>query len=494
VRPELVLIRDSLKERKMAASMPVSPARLVSVASHSSKLRGCLSRFRWFPPNAGSPGGSLSTRMIETQKSTSVLTRGLVCLALFLGLSHVTAASETQPHSPNARPIEDPSGQAMRGLYGSLARAFQGEWVTRILHYGDSHVAADTLTGALRRDLQLCFGAAGPGFVLPGQPWPGYSRPGVVSQTSGGWKVDGLTEASLAADGRLGLAGVSLTTRAAGEWITLTASGSYFDIYVLKQPGGGSMEVSLDGIAQKRNFSLSSSASEAVCIEVIADSGPVHTVEIRTTSAGRVRIFGIAIERNSAGVIYDALGINGARASRPLRWDTRVFAASLERRDPDLIVVAYGSNEVSDADLDLDEYRVSFTSLLNLFHDAAPRASILVIGPPDRAVRSGGKWQTIRRMPALVEAQRQAAFDSGAAFYDLFNAMGGSGSIERWARQAPALAQPDRVHLTSAGYKTVADWLYRELMHGYLQSIEVKTSACWSPSTDPVSVGARLNG
>jgi lysophospholipase L1-like esterase len=126
---------------------------------------------------------------------------------------------------------------------------------------------------------------------------------------------------------------------------------------------------------------------------------------------------------------------------------------------------------VSDVDLDLDEYRVSFTSLLNLFHEAAPRASILVIAPPDRAVRSGSKWKTIDRMPALVEAQRQAAFNSGAAFYDLFNAMGGSGSIDRWATPVRPLAQPDRVHLASGGYRMVADWIYREMMRGYVQSI-----------------------
>ncbi|HLF85090.1 MAG TPA: GDSL-type esterase/lipase family protein, partial [Blastocatellia bacterium] len=146
-------------------------------------------------------------------------------------------------------------------------------------------------------------------------------------------------------------------------------------------------------------------------------------------------------------------------------------AGSLERRDPDLIVVAYGSNEVSDADLDLEEYKVSFTTLLSRFHEAAPRASILVIGPPDRAVRIGHRWKTIRRMPALVEAQRQAAFEAGAAFYDLFKAMGGPGSIERWATQPQPLAQPDRVHLASRGYKLGADWLYSKLMSGYLQTI-----------------------
>ena len=408
--------------------------------------------------------------MIETPKPTPHITRGFVCLVLSLFLSHGATASQARIANRDTQPIEDPSNQAMHGFYESLARAFQGEWVTRIVHYGDSHVAADILTGALRRQLQLCFGDAGAGFVLPGRPWPGYSRPGVTSQASVGWQTDGLTQASLAADGRLGLAGVSLSTRGPGEWITLTAAGSYFDIYALKQPGGGSIDVSLDGVEQKRNVSLASRVSESACIEIVADTGSIHTIEIRTTSAGRARIFGIAIERNAAGVIYDALGINGARASRPLLWDWKVFARSLERRDPDLIVVAYGSNEVSDTDLDLEEYKASFNALLNKFHEAAPRASILVLGPPDRAMRIGYRWKTIGRMRALVEAQRQAAFEAGAAFYDLFNAMGGVGSIERWATQPERLAQPDRVHLTKAGYRLVADALYSEMMRGYLQT------------------------
>ncbi|HTG17309.1 MAG TPA: GDSL-type esterase/lipase family protein [Blastocatellia bacterium] len=407
--------------------------------------------------------------MIETRRQTPNISRWFVCLALSLFLSHGAASARLV--SRETQPIEDPSGQAMLGFYESLARASQGEWVTRVLHYGDSHVAADILTGALRRQLQLWFGEAGAGFVLPGRPWPGYSRTGVTSYTSAGWQTDGLTQASLAADGRLGLAGVSFSTKAPGEWISVTAAGSYFDIYVLKQPGGGSIDVLLDGVEQRRNVSLASRASESACIEVVADTGSVHTIEIRTTSAGRARIFGIAIEFNRAGVIYDALGINGARASRPLRWDWKVLAGSLERRDPDLIVVSYGSNEVSDSDLDLEEYRASFTTLLKKFHEAAPRASILVVGPPDRAVRIANRWKSIARMPALVEAQRQGAFEVGAAFYDLFKAMGGPGSIQRWATEPELLAQPDRVHLKTAGYRLVADWLYAELMSGYLQTV-----------------------
>jgi len=74
-------------------------------------------------------------------------------------------------------------------------------------------------------------------------------------------------------------------------------------------------------------------------------------------------------------------------------------------------------------------------------------------------------------MPALVAAERQATAQAGAAFFDLFHTMGGAGAMARWANQRPALAQPDRVHLTLAGYRLVAGWLYEALMRGWLASL-----------------------
>jgi lysophospholipase L1-like esterase len=398
---------------------------------------------------------------------TSKFPSRVACVAIIL-LSSSQSISAT-PTEQSSR-IEDPTRRAMRSFYAALASTQRGEWVTRIVHYGDSHVAADILTSALRRSLQSCFGDAGPGFVLAGQPWSWHSRAGLVSRASSGWQADGLTQASLAADGRLGLAGVSLTASNPGEWISLTAAGRYFEVYVLKQPGGGAIDISLDAADWKRNFSLRSKTTEADYIEIVADDDSIHKIEIRTRTSGPARIFGIAIEGERAGVVYDALGINGARASRPVLWDWNVLSNNLERRDPDLIVVAYGSNEVTDPDLHLEEYTASFARLLERFHEAAPRASILVLGPLDRAVRVGGRWKTASRMSSLVEAQRRAALKVGAAFYDLFNAMGGSGSVERWTNLREPLAQADRVHLTAAGYRLVAGWLYGEIRRSYLKA------------------------
>ncbi len=371
--------------------------------------------------------------------------------------------------------IEDPGGKAMRAFYESLMRTEGGEplGITRIIHYGDSHVAADMLTGELRRKFQMGFGDGGPGFILGGRPWQGYSPRGARSTASAGWLTRGIRTPS-EADRRFGLAGVSLESHRSDEWIRIEADCRHFDIYLLRQPGGGALEVILDGQMYCRRVSLVSEVAAPGYIDITAENDGPHSVEIRTLSVGAVRVLGVVVERASAGVVYDALGINGARANRLLGWDWDLLADNLEHRNPNLIIVAYGSNEVSDTDLDLEEYGRSFSAVLDRLRAAVPEASLLVISPPDRAIRVNGRWETIGRMPSLVAVQRQSAVDAGAGFWDLFSAMGAAGSIQRWATRTQPLAQVDRVHLTREGYKLAAEMLYAELMRGYLWELALQ--------------------
>lgn len=389
----------------------------------------------------------------------------LIGIANGAGALPVTLTTEAPPGG-----IEDPTGRAMQSFYDALSRAHSGEAAARILHYGDSHIAADLLTGALRRDLQRCFGDAGAGFILAGKPYAYYARPGVTVQASRGWQAGGLSEASLFSDGRFGLAGVSFTAMTVGESFRVTAPASRFDLYLLKQPGGGAVTVFVDGMAYARDLSLAAMRSEAAYVEVSAATNATHSLEVTITRPGAVRVLGLDIERDMPGVIYDAFGINGARMMRMLAWDWRVLSSNLDRSAPDLIILAYGSNEVGDADLNLDEYGEWFSTLLAQLRQAAPQAALLVVAPPDRAVKVGKRWQTLARMPALVAVQRQVSRQAGAAFFDLFRAMGGAGSVERWATLPEPLAQPDRVHLTATGYRRVAGWLYEAMMRGWVAS------------------------
>ena len=168
------------------------------------------------------------------------------------------------------------------------------------------------------------------------------------------------------------------------------------------------------------------------------------------------------MQSSRSRVVYDVLGINGARAVRLLGWNESSFTSSVARRKPDLIILAYGTNEVTDNNWSVESYQRVFVSILRRFRRAAPHASILIFGPPDRAVRAGGGWQSASRMTALLEAQRRASIEMGAAFWNSYAAMGGAGSMNSWV--ARGLGQRDHVHLTAPGYIKLGRLFYDDLL------------------------------
>jgi lysophospholipase L1-like esterase len=431
----------------------------------------------------------------------------VIIVALLAPLGVAEARCGTPPLA--ARRIEDPGGAALAHFYNSLRRTEAARAqdppspaVTRVAHYGDSHVAADILTGALRRAFARDFGDAGPGFLPAGRPYAWSHRDGVRIEASGGWRADGL--GTNVVGGAFGLAGITFSTSRAGERIRIVAAADRFTVYLLRQPAGGEVAVYLDGEVHLPRVSLDlvrtgeelgaapdsqifvdgRALYAAVVAEPFVDGAATHTLELRTLGAGPVRVLGVEAERGAAGVAYDVFGINGARATRPLAWDWGVMASNLNYRAPDLIVVAYGSNEVGDVGLNLGEYERQFAELLRRFRASAPEASLLVVAPPDRAAfsRRLKRWQTLKALPALVAAQRRAALSEGAAFWDLYRAMGGAGSIAQWAARPQPLAQADRVHLTAAGYRLLAAALYAELMRGYAANSETADAPKSEPS------------
>jgi lysophospholipase L1-like esterase len=168
---------------------------------------------------------------------------------------------------------------------------------------------------------------------------------------------------------------------------------------------------------------------------------------------------------NSPGVILEARGVNGARAVRLTSWSDSALSLNVAQRRPDLIILAYGTNEVTDNNWSVESYARMFSDIMRRFRRAAPQAAFLIIAPFDRAVRGPHGWQSVSRMTALIEAQRRAAIESGAAFWSGYGAMGGAGAMNSWVAQG--LGQPDHVHLTAAGYIRMGGMLYTDLMDAY---------------------------
>ena len=145
-----------------------------------------------------------------------------------------------------------------------------------------------------------------------------------------------------------------------------------------------------------------------------------------------------------------------ARAKRLTNWNDTAFVDNIVQRKPDLIIVAYGTNEVSDDDWTIESYQRMFAAILRRFRRAAPQASILVYGPPDRA----DTREAIQRMPKLIQAQKRAALEVGAAFWDSYGAMGGQCTMSIWGKK-------DRVNFTDEGYVKIGSMFYEDLLLAY---------------------------
>ncbi|MBO4743727.1 MAG: hypothetical protein J5533_08855, partial [Bacteroidales bacterium] len=100
-------------------------------------------------------------------------------------------------------------------------------------------------------------------------------------------------------------------------------------------------------------------------------------------------------------------------------------------------------------------------------HELMPGAAILFVGPSDMSTSVRGKMQTYPHLPMMVDSLRAAANESGAAFWDMYSAMGGENSMVSWVKARPALAGSDYVHFTPKGAEAIGNLLLESLMLYY---------------------------
>ena len=62
---------------------------------------------------------------------------------------------------------------------------------------------------------------------------------------------------------------------------------------------------------------------------------------------------------------------------------------------------------------------------------------------------------------------REVTLEGGAAFWNMYEVMGGRNSMPVWVDNKPAWAAPDYIHFTSKGAARIADVLWQTLMMYY---------------------------
>jgi len=381
-------------------------------------------------------------------------------------LKEAEAVAPVLPRAVRIAPLLEDANGGLDRFYAALWRTErkQPSAVTRITHYGDSPTTADLITGDIRAQLQARFGDAGHGFILLAKPWAWYQHRG-VSLSGSGWQIIPATHFETR-DGLFGLGGVSFTTEASARTsIELDDPGqSRFELYYLQQPGGGTVTV----------------AAHSVVVAEIPTAGPVNSPGFATFTVaggasdlelrvqGQVRLFGLTAEKPGPGVVYDSLGLNGASITvLSHMFNQQHWAAELRRRDPNLVVINYGTNE-ADFDSFVDkQYEKELREAIRRVHAALADASILVMSPMDRGHLTGpGEIETMATIPRIVAIQRRVAQETGCGFFDTFTAMGGAGTMARWYIGQPRLVSADFIHPYPAGGKIIATILVKQMESG----------------------------
>lgn len=276
----------------------------------------------------------------------------------------------------------------LRPYFEKLADARSGGKPVHILQIGDSHTAGDAITGAWRDALQARYGSAGRGVMPPGKPFQGYNPRGVSVDMSPGWTISSIFGAgSQNPRGALGLSGFSITSNASGARIGLTASANeMFDRFVIcaiAEPGAGALVINVAG--QSERFDLGALIARPECREMEFDQAQSAVSVV--TEGGPVTITSWATFRDRGGVALSNVGVVGSQFVHFSRNDDSVVAEELRSYKPDLIVIAFGTNEGFAPRVNPQEYEITLRTQIGRIRRLAGRVPILLLGAPDALTR-----------------------------------------------------------------------------------------------------------
>lgn len=366
-----------------------------------------------------------------------------------------------------------------RKVYQELAAAAKADRPLRILHYGDSQIEADRITGMFREKMQEQFGGFGAGLLPVSEV--SEARVNVLREYSRNWAHYDLHLKKNAGvpDNKYGYAA---TVHRFGElspgtgnhpesWLRLKSNArsrsnerkaEYVSIFYRNNWDNAACTVQCDTqlVAEKE---LEKSAAFHV-FRTKLPAADLDKIQLTFSSPVSPDIFGISLE-SANGVIVDNISMRGSSAVEFTHMDSLFLRDQLKAINARIIFFQFGTNLVPNVLKDYGYYEELFFKQLAMFRRMAPDAAIIVIGVPDMARKVKGKYTSYPNIPAVLAAQRNAARRAGCAFWDLHKVMGGENAMATWVRNG--LGNRDYVHFSNQGADRVGELMYEALLKDF---------------------------
>lgn len=143
---------------------------------------------------------------------------------------------------------------------------------------------------------------------------------------------------------------------------------------------------------------------------------------------------------------------------------------------PDLVIIAYGTNEGFDDLLDPRAYERMLRAQIQRVHSESPGTPVLILGAPEAMRGDGGgrcagdvehRWKAPDMLGVVRDVQYRVAAQMGVAFWDWKGRMGGDCSAFALTQGDAPLMRGDHVHFTFAGGDWIGSLLAADLIAAY---------------------------
>ncbi len=363
----------------------------------------------------------------------------------------------------------DTIGNLLTGMelfYQALQRVETDHTLLHIAYFGDSMIEGDLVTQSLRRAMQKRFGGNGIGFVPVTTPNPGF-RMTVRQSFNESWNIFSFIHHGKPGEEPPGISGyVYISDKGAETKYESGAGYGRFHRAEILFGGKNVIDLEVTEDTATRYLSLIPDPASAVsCLTVFHDSA-FSAFEMLVKSQKPGVIYGVNFE-NGPGVYVDNYAFRG-NSGLPLNSvPAGVFSGFNRILKNKLLVLHYGLNVFTPGVEDYHWYEQAMTNVLQHVKESSPGISILMISMPDRSALISGEYQTPAGLPEFIRMQQRIAAAEHIAFFNLYQAMGGAGSMKRWVEGEPKLAGDDYTHPNGAGAAKIASMVHDFLMKGY---------------------------
>lgn len=353
-----------------------------------------------------------------------------------------------------------------------------------ILHYGDSQLEGDRMTGFIRHRIQSKFGGRGPGLIPATNVYntiafqQSYS-PNFKRHTAfGGAKLKSRKYGAMASASRFT---PEYKIDSTFDWNSITEKTAWIQIGPSKSSYGNTRQYSKvkmfynDCVAP--TFLTVTNGESVIFADSLIDDGAQHTLNLNFGSTPQnlrfefkakvsPNICGFALE-GSSGVSVSNIAMRGSSGTVFTRMNQSSMRQMYNEMNAKLVIMQYGGNSVpyfKDSNAVVN-YAKHFKSQINTVKNLTPNAAIIVIGPSDMSHRENGIYSTYKYLPYLVEQMIKVTKEAGGSYWNLYASMGGKNSMPTWVSKG--LAGKDYIHFSIGGSKFASQAFYNAFIKEY---------------------------